>query len=34
MYGGSWELTSRRNVKSLRREVLSMIPGVSKVAPH
>jgi hypothetical protein len=23
MYGGSWELTSHRNVKSLRREVLS-----------
>jgi hypothetical protein len=34
MYGGSWELTSRRNVKSLRREVLSMVPGVPKVAPH
>jgi hypothetical protein len=34
MYGGSWELTSRRNVKSLRREVLSTIPGVPKVAPH
>jgi hypothetical protein len=34
MYGGSWELTSRRNVKSLRREVLSAIPGVSKATPH
>jgi hypothetical protein len=34
MYGGSWELTSRRNVKSLRHEVLSTIPGVSKAAPH
>jgi hypothetical protein len=34
MYGGSWELTSRRNVKSLRREVLSTTPGVPKVAPH
>jgi hypothetical protein len=34
MYGGSWELTSRRNVKSLRREVLSAVPGVSKAAPH
>jgi hypothetical protein len=34
MYGGSWELTSRRNVKSLRREVLSTIPGVPKAAPH
>jgi hypothetical protein len=27
MYSGSWELTSRRNVKSLRREVLSAVPG-------
>jgi hypothetical protein len=34
MYDGSWELTSRRNVKSLRREVLSAVPGVRKVAPH
>jgi hypothetical protein len=34
MYGGSWELTSHRNVKSLRREVLSATPGVPKVAPH
>jgi hypothetical protein len=34
MYGGSWELTSRRNVKSLRREVLSTILGVPKAAPH
>jgi hypothetical protein len=34
MYGGSWELTSRRNVKSLHREVLSVTPGVPKVAPH
>jgi hypothetical protein len=34
MYGGSWELTSRRNVKSLRREVLSATLGVPKVAPH
>jgi hypothetical protein len=34
MYGGSWELTSRRNVKSLHREVLSATPGVLKVAPH
>jgi hypothetical protein len=34
MYGGSWELTSRRNVKSLRREVLSAVPGVTKAAPH
>jgi hypothetical protein len=34
MYGGSWELTSHRNVKSLRREVLSVTPGVLKAAPH
>jgi hypothetical protein len=34
MYGGSWELTSHRNVKSLRREVLSATPGVPKATPH
>ena len=34
MYGGSWELISRRSVKSLRREVLSAVPGVPKTAPH
>jgi hypothetical protein len=34
MYGGSWELTSRRNVKSLRREVLSATLGVPRAAPH
>jgi hypothetical protein len=34
MYDGSWELTSRRNVKSLRREVLSATPGVSRATPH
>jgi hypothetical protein len=34
MYGGSWELTSRRNVKSLCREVLSVTLGVPKAAPH
>jgi hypothetical protein len=34
MYGGSWELTSCRNVKSLRREVLSAVLGVPKAAPH
>jgi hypothetical protein len=34
MYDGSWELTSRRNVKSLRRKVLSVTPGVPKAAPH
>jgi hypothetical protein len=34
MYDGSWELTSHRNVKSLRREVLSVVPGLPKAAPH
>jgi hypothetical protein len=34
IYGGSWELTSRMNVKSLRREVLSAVPRVLKAAPH
>jgi hypothetical protein len=34
MYGGSWELASFRNVKSLRREVLSATLGVPKAAPH
>jgi hypothetical protein len=34
IYGGSWELISRRSVKSLRREVLSAVPGVPKTAPH
>jgi hypothetical protein len=34
MYGGCWELTSRRNVNSLRREVLSATLGVPKAAPH
>jgi hypothetical protein len=34
MYGGSWELTFCRNVKSLRREVLSVTLGVPKAAPH
>jgi hypothetical protein len=34
MYGGSWELTSRRSVKSLRREVLSAVLGVPKTTPH
>jgi hypothetical protein len=34
MYDGSWELTSRRNVKSLRREVLSATIGVPRAAPH
>ena len=34
MYDGSWELVSRRDVKTLRREVLSVKPGVPKAAPH
>ena len=34
MYGGSWELASRRDVKTLRREVLSAKPGVPKAAPN
>jgi hypothetical protein len=34
MYGGSWELVSRRSVKTLRREVLSAVPGIPKTAPH
>jgi hypothetical protein len=34
MYNGSWELISRRSVKSLRWEVLSAVPGVPKTAPH
>jgi hypothetical protein len=34
IYGGSWELTSRRNAKSLHREVLSATLGVPKAAPH
>jgi hypothetical protein len=34
MYGGSSELVSRRDVKTLRREVLSMKPGTPKAAPH
>jgi hypothetical protein len=34
MYDRSWELTSRRSVKSLHREVLSAVPGVHKTAPH
>ena len=34
IYGGSWELVSRQDVKTLRREVLSAKPGVPKAAPH
>jgi hypothetical protein len=34
MYGGSSELVSRRDVKTLRREVLSVKPATPKAAPH
>jgi hypothetical protein len=34
MYGGSSELVSRMNVKTLRREVFLVMPGASKAAPH
>ena len=34
MYGGSSELVSRRYVKTLRREVLSVKSGVPRPAPH
>jgi hypothetical protein len=34
MYGSSSELFSRRDVKTLRREVLSVKPGTMKAAPH
>jgi hypothetical protein len=34
MYGGGSELVSHRNVKTLRREVLSVTPGTPKAAPH
>jgi hypothetical protein len=33
MFGGSWAVTSRRVVKTLRREVAAAAPA-SKVAPH
>jgi hypothetical protein len=34
MYGGSSELVSQRDVKTLRREVLSVKPATPKAAPH
>ena len=34
MYGGSWELVSRRDKMTFRREVLSAKPGVLKAATH
>ena len=33
MYGGSWELLSRRDVKTLRREVLSDHPTARRTWP-
>jgi hypothetical protein len=34
MYGGSSELVSRRDVKTLHREVLLVKPGMPKAVPH
>jgi hypothetical protein len=34
MYGGSSELVSRRDVKTFRREALSVKPATLKAAPH
>jgi hypothetical protein len=34
MYGGSSELVSRRDVKTLRREVFSVKPETPKAVPH
>jgi hypothetical protein len=34
MYGDSSELVSRRDVKTLHREVFSVKPGTPKAAPH
>jgi hypothetical protein len=34
MYGGSSELVSRRDIKTLRQEVFSVRPGAPKAAPH
>jgi hypothetical protein len=34
MYSGSSELVSRRDIKTLRREVFSVKPGMPKAAPH
>jgi hypothetical protein len=33
MFGGSWTITSRRVIKTLRREIAAAAP-VSKAAPH
>jgi hypothetical protein len=34
MYGGSSKLVSRRDIKTLHREVFSVKPGAPKAAPH
>jgi hypothetical protein len=34
LYGGSSELISRRDIKTLRREVLSVKLGTPKAVPH
>jgi hypothetical protein len=34
MYSGSSKLVSRRDVKTLHREVFSVKPGTPKAAPH
>jgi hypothetical protein len=34
MYGGSSELVSWQDVKTLHREVLSVKPGTPKAVPH
>jgi hypothetical protein len=33
MFGGSWDITSRRTVKTLRREIAATTPA-PKAAPH
>jgi hypothetical protein len=33
MFGGSWAITSRRVVKTLRREIMAVAPA-PKAAPH
>jgi hypothetical protein len=33
MFGGSWDITSRRIIKTLRREIAAMAPA-PKAAPH
>jgi hypothetical protein len=33
MFGGSWDITSRRIIKTLRREIVAVAPAL-KIAPH